>query len=128
MILKPSRILLFTGLLLLAACGGYSSDIEAVKKAESLTGQTNDELVREIAGARGTYDWNAKEYVEGKEEIILVEARIEKTDNKGGDHVIQLQWVHNRQTGKVGSEDVIVDGRSRGVLQGAMDLLMLQLQ
>ncbi len=123
-----SRNLLFAGILLLAACGGYSSDIDAVKRAQSLTGQTNEELVKEIAGARGTFDWSARDYVAGKDEIILVEARIEKTDNKGSDHVIQLQWIHNRQTGKIASEDVIVDGRARGILQGALDLMLLELE
>ena len=59
---------------------------------------------------------------------MLVEARIEKTDNRGEDHVIQLLWVHNRQSGKVSSEDVVIDGQSRGLLAGAMDLMLLQLE
>jgi len=76
----------------------------------------------------GTYDWKAQPYVEGKKEIVLVEARIETIDNRGGDHVIQLLWVHNRQSGKVAAEDIIVDGRSRGLVQGAMDLMLLQIE
>ncbi|MEJ1993784.1 MAG: hypothetical protein P8X75_01045 [Limibacillus sp.] len=127
----PSRLLtpvLLAGLLLLSACEGYKGDIAAVQGAESATGLTNAELVQEIAGARGTYDWSAGPYVEGKDEIVLVEARIEKTDNRGEDHVIQLLWVHNRQSGKVSSEDVVIDGQSRGLLAGAMDLLLLQLE
>lgn len=120
--------LLLAGLLLLAACEGYKGDIAAVQGAESATGLTNAELVEEIAGARGTFDWSAGPYVEGKDEIVLVEARIEKTDNRGEDHVIQLLWVHNRQSGKVSSEDVVIDGQSRGLLAGAMDLMLLQLE
>lgn len=119
---------LLAGLMLLAACEGYKDDIAAVQGAESATGLTNAELVEEIAGARGTFDWSAEPYVEGKDEIVLVEARIEKTDNRGDDHVIQLLWVHNRQSGKVESEDVVIDGRSRGLLAGSLDLLLLQLE
>ncbi len=114
-------------LLTLAACDSYKDDIAAVQQAKSVVG-TNQELVDEVAGARGTYDWSAKPYVEGKDQIVLVEARIEVTDNKGSDHVIQLQWVHNRQTGKVSEEDILVDGRSRGLMQGAMDLMLLQIE
>ena len=42
--------------------------------------------------------------------------------------MIQLSWVHNRQSGKVSQEDVVVDGRSRGILAGSMDLLMMELE
>jgi hypothetical protein len=114
-------------LLLLAACDSYKDDIAAVQAAESVVG-SNQELVEELAGAKGTYDWKAQPYVEGKKEIVLVEARIETIDNRGGDHVIQLLWVHNRQSGKVAAEDIIVDGRSRGLVQGAMDLMLLQIE
>ena len=85
-------------LLLLAACDSYKDDIAAVQAAESVVG-SNQELVEDLAGAKGTYDWKAAPYVEGKKEIVLVEARIETIDNSGEDHVIQLLWVHNRQSG-----------------------------
>lgn len=130
--LRTLRLLSVLGFLaaflLLTACGGYKDDIAAVQAAEGMTGKTNAELVEQIAGARGTVEWRAEPYLEGKDNVILVEARIEKVDKEGIDHLIRLQWVHNRQSGRVAEEDVIIDGRSRGLLQGAMDLLLLEFE
>ena len=152
--LRTLRLLSVLGFLaaflLLTACGGYKDDIAAVQAAEGMTGKTNAELVEQIAGARGTVEWRAEPgfhvqtevvnieqcfakfadtfSLEGKDNVILVEARIEKVDKEGIDHLIRLQWVHNRQSGRVAEEDVIIDGRSRGLLQGAMDLLLLEFE
>ena len=44
----------------LAACGAYSSDIEAVKQSNVPTGIVNEELVKQFAGARGKATWSAE--------------------------------------------------------------------
>ena len=117
-------------LALLAACGGYGSDIDAVKQAEATPGQTNEAWVNTIAGARGHVDWSAgKAAAYNNSDIIEVVATIDKPAvNDGGPHKIELHFIHNRQTEKVALDSVVVDGKSQGLLGGALNLLLLQLQ
>ncbi len=116
-------------LALLAACGGYGSDIDAVKQAEATPGQTNEAWVNTIAGARGHVDWSAgKATAYNNNDIIEVVATIDRPGATGGDHKIELHFIHNRQTQKVALDNVMVDGKSQGLLGGALNLLLLQLQ
>jgi hypothetical protein len=104
---------------LLAACAEFGPDVDKVKAAETM-GQTNAELVKDIAGARGTFAWSGRRSEKyGKTSgIILVEARIERT----------MQWLHNRKTGLVDFEDVLINGQSRGILGAALEMLLLDLE
>lgn len=123
------RALAVIALALLAACGGYSSDIDAVKQAETSPGQTNEAWVNAIAGARGHVDWSAgKAAAYNNSDIIEVVATIDKPAANGSQHKIELHFIHNRQTQKVALDSVIVDGKSQGLLGGALNLLLLQLQ
>ena len=65
---------------LLAACGAYSRDIEAVKQSNVPTGIVNEELVKQFAGARGKIDWSAEqpEKYKDNENIVLVRATIDR--------------------------------------------------
>jgi predicted hotdog family 3-hydroxylacyl-ACP dehydratase len=114
---------------LLAACSSYESDIEKVKAAQS-TGTTNEQFVKDLAGARGSFAWAAREAERYAADgaIVLVEATVTKTSRAGKKQVIQVQWLHNRETGKVAFEDVLVDGRSRGILGAALDILKLEFE
>ena len=120
---------LLLGLGLLAGCAKYESDIETVKAAKT-TGATNEDFVKDLAGARGTFEWSAREDEKyGKDSgIVLVEAAVTRTGRSGRKQVIQLFWLHNRQTGKVAFEDVLVNGRSRGILGAALDFLELEFE
>ncbi|MDH3474277.1 MAG: hypothetical protein OEM59_11345 [Rhodospirillales bacterium] len=114
---------------LLAACAEFGPDVDKVKAAETM-GQPNDQLVKDIAGARGTFKWSGRRSEKyGKSSgIILVEARIERTNRAGNDQVVQLQWLHNRKTGVVDFEDVLINGQSRGILGAALEMLLLDLE
>lgn len=114
---------------LLAACSSYDSDIAAVKQAEAGPGQTNEAWVNAIAGARGHVDWSAgKAATYNNDDIVEVVAAIDRPGATGGSHKIELHFIHNRQTQKVALDNVIVDGKSQGLLGGALNLLLLQLQ
>ena len=129
-----TRLFHFVALLLvvpslLAGCDSYQADIDTVKAASS-AGQTNEQLVKDLAGARGTFKWSAGEtekYGKGSG-IVLVEARIERSSRAGADQVVQLRWLHNRETGVIDYEEVLINGRSRGILGATLDLLMLELE
>lgn len=122
-------LVMLLGLGLLAACSKFESDIEKVKAAQS-TGTANEQFVKDLAGARGSFVWSAREAEKYAADggIVLVEAAVTKTSRTGKKQVIQLQWLHNRETGKVAFEDVLVDGRSRGILGAALDILKLELE
>ena len=114
---------------LLAACGSYDSDIAAVKKAEATPGTTNESWVNDIAGARGHVEWSAgKATAYNNDDIVEVVAAIDRPGANGGAHKIELQFIHNRQTQKVALDNVVVDGKPQGLLGGALNLLLLQLQ
>jgi hypothetical protein len=124
-----SRAAAVIAVALLAACGSYSSDIDAVKKAEATPGTTNEAWVNDIAGARGHVDWSAgKAAAYNNDDIVEVVAAIDKPAASGGSHKIELHFIHNRQTQKVALDNVLVDGKSQGLLGGALNLLLLQLQ
>ncbi len=114
---------------LLAGCDSYQDDIDKVQAATS-AGQTNEQLVKDLAGARGTFKWSAGETEKyGKDTgIVQVEARIERSSRAGADQVVQLRWLHNRETGVIDYEEVLINGRSRGILGATLDLLMLELE
>ena len=116
-------------LALLAACGGYDSDIAAVKKAEATPGTTNEAWVNDIAGARGHVSWSAgKAAAYNNDDIVEVVAAIDRPGANGGSHKLELHFIHNRQTEKIALDNVVVDGKPQGLLGGALNLLLLQLQ
>ena len=115
------------GLGLLAGCSEFGRDIDKVKATET-TSQSNEELVKDLAGARGTIEWTAREPAKYGQGIVLVEARVEKTGRSGRKQLIQLQWLHNRENGAVAIEDLLVDGRSHGILGVALEMLKLELE
>jgi len=129
-----TQLLRFVALLLVApgllvGCDSYGTDIEKVKVAVT-AGQSNEQLVKDLAGARGTFKWSAGETEKyGTDSgIVLVEARIERANRAGTDQVVQLRWLHNRATGVIDFEEVLINGRSRGILGAALDLLKLELE
>jgi hypothetical protein len=123
------RVAAVLAVALLTSCGGYQSDIDAVKKAEAAPGTSNEAWVNDIAGARGHVEWSAgKAAAYNNDDIVEVVAAIDKPAASGGSHKIELHFIHNRQTQKVALDNVFVDGKSQGLLGGALNLLLLQLQ
>ena len=114
---------------LLAACGAYSRDIEAVKQSNVPTGIVNEDLAKQFAGARGKIDWSAErpEKYKDNENIVLVRAKIDRVGRSGNKREVVLEWIRNRQTDKIDMERVLVDGEEQGMVGGALQLLLLQL-
>lgn len=124
---------IFAALLLvvgLAACDSYKDDIAAVKAAETMPGQTNEEFVNQIAGARGKVEWTAEKPTAYKDNphIILVRATIDRTTRAGVERKIVVEYINNRQTGKVALERVLVDGQPQNLVSGLLNLLLMQLE
>ena len=119
------------GVVALAACSDYSKDIEAVRQARTVVeDQTNDDLARQLAGARGKVDWGADrpEKYADNEHIVGVTAKIERTTRAGGKRLIELQFIRNRQNQQIAFEQLVIDGHPQGLVGGALNLLLMQLE
>lgn len=115
---------------LLAACERYEDDIAAVKAAETTPGTSNEDLANQIAGARGKVEWTAGKAAAYRDnpDIVLVAATIEKTTRSGAKRTVVLEWLNNRQTRQVALERILLDGQPQGLVSGALNLLLLQLE
>lgn len=111
------------------ACDSYKDDVAAVQAAQSIVpGKSNDALVREIAGARGSVSWKgAKAERYDNDAIVMVTADIDRVGQSGADHKIALEFINNRETRKVAFEQAYIDGKPQSLLGGALTLFLLQL-
>ena len=114
------------GALALLGCDSYKSDIAAVKRTETVPGETNEELVMDLAGARASIDWRAepaKQY--DNDNIIAVTAEINRLGQAGQRSKVELVYLHNRQTKKVAFEELRLNGQRQDLLSGALNLMLL---
>jgi len=114
------------GSLALLGCDSYKSDIAAVKRAETLPGETNEELVMDLAGARAHVEWSAepsKLYDSG--DVIAVTAKIDRLGQFGQRSHVDLVYLHNRQTKKVEFYELRLNGVRQDLLSGALNLMLL---
>ena len=112
--------------LALSGCDSYKSDIAAVKRAKTLPGQTNEELVMDLAGARASIEWTAeKSKVYDSDDIIAVTAEINRLGQAGQRSKVELVYLHNRQTKKVSFEELRLNGQRQDLLSGALNLMLL---
>ena len=114
------------GALLLAGCDSYKSDIAAVKRAKTLPGETNEELVMDLAGARASIEWTAepsKLYDNG--EVIAVTAVINRIGQLGQRSQVDLVYIHNRQTKQVAFHELRLNGQRQDLLSGALNMMLL---
>ena len=112
--------------LALLGCDSYKSDIAAVKRAKTLPGESNEELVMDLAGARATIEWTAepsKAY--DSDDIIAVTAEINRLGQYGRRSKVELVYLHNRQTKKVSFEELRLNGKRQDLLSGALNLMLL---
>jgi hypothetical protein len=115
------------GALALLGCDSYKSDIAAVKRAETVPGETNEELVMDLAGARASIDWRAepaKQY--DNDDIIAVTATINRLGQAGQRSKVDLVYIHNRQTKQVSFEELRLNGQRQDLFTGALNLLLLE--
>jgi hypothetical protein len=123
---RLALILLIVGLV---GCSSYSGDIAAVRQSTSPTGMTNEDFVRQIAGARGQFDWSAgiADRYKANDAIVLVSATIQRIGRSGAKHQVVLEYIHNRQTGMVDLDRVLIDGKPQDIVGAALNFLMMQL-
>jgi hypothetical protein len=113
------------------ACSDYSEDVEAVRQSRTVVeDQTNDDLARQLAGARGQVEWLADrpEKYADNEHIVGVTAKIERTTRAGGKRLIELQFIRNRQNRQIAFEQLVIDGHPQGLISGPLNLLLMQLE
>jgi hypothetical protein len=112
--------------LALLGCDSYKSDIAAVKRAKTLPGETNEELVMDLAGARATIEWTAEpSKVYDNDDIIAVTAEINRLGQFGQRSKVELVYLHNRQTKKVSFAELRLNGQRQDLLSGALNLMLL---
>jgi hypothetical protein len=111
--------------LALLGCDSYKSDIAAVKRAKTLPGQSNEELVMDLAGERSSAEWDANST--GQDEVIEVIATINRVGKAGKRSTIELHYSHNRQTTDVTLDRVLLNGKRQDLASGAIDLRHLNL-
>jgi hypothetical protein len=119
-------ILPLAGALPLVGCDNYKSDIAAVKRAKTLPGETNEELVMDLAGASASIEWTAeRSKVYDSDDIIAVTATINRIGQAGRRSKVDLVYIHNRQTKKVAFEELRLNGKRQDLLSGALNLMLL---
>ncbi|HET6161543.1 MAG TPA: hypothetical protein VFE34_24595 [Dongiaceae bacterium] len=119
-------VLPLAGALALLGCDSYKSDISAVKRAKTLPGETNEELVMDLAGARATIEWtaeHAKQY--DSDDMVAVTAEINRLGQFGQRSKVELVYIHNRQTKQVAFQELRLNGHRQDMLSGALNLMLL---
>ena len=112
--------------LALLGCDNFSSDIAAVKRAKTLPGQSHEELVMDLAGARASIEWTAeRSKAYDSDDIIAVTAEINRLGQAGQRSKVELVYLHNRQTKKVSFEELRLNGARQDLLSGALNLMFL---
>jgi hypothetical protein len=120
-------VLALAGTAVLAGCDNYDADINAVKQAETLPGRSNDELVMDLAGARSSVEWTADKAEQyDNDDIVAVTATINRVGQAGQRSVVDLIYLHNRQTKKVAFEELRLNGKRQDLFTGALNLFLLE--
>ncbi|HEV8391588.1 MAG TPA: hypothetical protein VGQ35_17190 [Dongiaceae bacterium] len=113
-------ILPLAGALALLGCDSYKSDIAAVKRAKTLPGESNEELVMDLAGGRATIEWSAehaKQY--DSDDMVAVTAEINRLGQFGKRSKIELIYVHDRGAKQVTFQELRLNGQRQDLLSGA---------
>jgi hypothetical protein len=114
----------------LNGCARYGDDIDAVKQADSIVpGKRNEILVIDMAGARGTVEWQggpAPKY--DSPDIVAVSAVIKRISGNGNRHQVELDFIHNRQTKQVAFDGALVDGKKQDLIGATINLFLMQLE
>jgi hypothetical protein len=125
--------LLFLAVLLPLAGCGYEAEIARVQQATT-GGLTNEDMVNNLAGARGSVDWTARKPGEGDlvfaegADVIVVVAKVEKPRRDGTLRTAEFLWAYNRGTEQVALERFTVDGKPQDIASGLLNMLLLQLE
>ena len=110
---------------LVAGCENYEPDILAVQRAAILPGLTNEALVLDMAGARRPVQWAGDST--DQDDVVEVVATINRVGKAGKRSAIELHYTHNRQTGDVTLDRVLLNGKRQDLASGAINLMNLNL-
>ena len=120
-------ILSLGGALALLGCDSYKADIAAVKRAQTLPGESNEELVLDLAGGRATIEWSAehaKQY--DSDDMVAVTAEINRLGQFGQRSKIELVYVRNRQDKQVTFQELRLNGQRQDMLSGVLNPALLE--
>lgn len=108
------------GSLALLGCDNYKSDIAAVKRAQTLPGETNEELVMDLAGGRASIEWTAEHAKQFEsDDMVAVTAEINRLGQFGRRSKVQLVYIHDRGTKQVSFQELRLNGQRQDLLSGA---------
>ena len=87
-------------------------------------------MAQQLAGARGKVEWVADrpEKYKDNQYIVGVTAKIERLTKAGGKREIELQFIRNQQNQQISFEQLTIDGQPQGIVGGALNLLLMQLE
>ncbi|WP_156176672.1 hypothetical protein [Kiloniella spongiae] len=110
-----------------ATSANYSDDIDAVRDYVA-DGQSNDDLIGELAGRHGKVTWLAGPWDDKQsDQLILVSASIrKKLDN--ADRELTLLYRYDRTSHDVVLDKVLLDGQVQSVVGGAVAMLAMKLE
>ncbi|WP_120498365.1 hypothetical protein [Kiloniella sp. EL199] len=105
----------------------YADDIDAVRE-QVFSGQSNADLVGELAGRHGKVTWLAGPWDDKQsDQLVLVSANIQKNlDN--AKHELTLLYRYDRASNKVSLDKVLLDGKPQSVIGGAVAMLAMKLE
>ncbi|KKJ77936.1 hypothetical protein WH95_05835 [Kiloniella litopenaei] len=105
----------------------YSKDIDKVRN-HVVNGQSNADLVGELAGRHGKVTWLAGPWDDKQsDQQILVSASIrKKLDN--ADRELTLLYRYDRTSQDVVLDKVLLDGQVQSVVGGAVAMLAMKLE
>src|SRR4030095_149381 len=83
-----------------------------------------------LAGARVKVEWvgDRPDKYKDNEYIVAVTAKIERITRAGAKRQIELQFIRNRQNQRISSAQLTTDGAPQGLVGGALNLLLMQLE
>lgn len=119
-------IIPLAGALALLGCDSYKSDIAAVKRAQILPGETNEELAMDLAGARASIEWSAehaKQY--DSDDMVAVTVTINRIGQFGKRSQVDMVYIHNRQTKQVTFQELRLNGQRQDMLSGILNPTLL---
>src|SRR5215475_7225432 len=114
------------GALALLGCDSYKSDIAAVRRANTAPGESNEELVMDLAGARATIEWSAEHARQyDSDDMVEVTAEINRLGQFGQRSKVQMVFIHNRKTKEVTFQELRLNGQRQDMLSGTLNLQLL---
>ncbi|WP_085902444.1 hypothetical protein [Kiloniella majae] len=110
-----------------ATGASYSEDIDAVRDHVT-DGQSNADLIGELAGRHGKVTWLAGPWDDKQsDQQVLVSASIRKNLNDA-DRELTLLYRYDRTSHNVVLDKVLLDGQVQSVVGGAVAMLAMKLE